>query len=211
MGLLSKFNKQNELKFKIILGRTLIRTLEYTPWHDCFTKNEMEDLVQINILHTEKLEILKKCNVYGVEMCATHNNINAMKMIQNAGLAVITQYDNIIATIGRTCPVVRWLDEEVGKCNNLCSRSYKLEFVAPGGVLLKDAEMKNKVAEIVPNLLCIGNVVYHKQNLDMNFPYYSSQGVIFDYRLSDFREIENIRQRLAEKDSVGSSNSERIC
>lgn len=199
-GLLHRISKMNSFEIPIILGRTLIRTLSYVPWHSYILRGESEEkksnLLQPNILHLEKLELYKKYNVAGVELCATTNNIDTIKVLKENSIMTFVNFDNIIATIGRTCPVARMLNEEVKQCKQLCRSALNVEFVKSQGII-NTAKYETKISdEIVPRFLNLGSVVYHKKCIDKEFPYELSDGVIFDYRLSDENEIYKKRMDL---------------
>jgi len=177
----------------IILGRTLIRTLADVPWYNLFVETESletrKSMVQANIMHLEKIELFKKYNVQGVELCPVKANENIIADLQKTGMQCYVHYNNEIATIGRTCPRLRVNKSKAEECAIDCDEAIKIEFFQPYGLSKLDSE----IANIYPLMYNINNVIYHSGNVYDKFNYQRSDGIIFDYRFNVAQEIDEGR------------------
>lgn len=194
-GLLYKINKENFIFCNIILGRTLIRTLEDIPWNDLIIESESKEMkqaiVRSNIMHLEKINLFKSYNVSGVELSPVKSNERIIDELHKCGLQCFIHYNNEIATIGRTCPRLRIANFKGEKCFLECDKVIIMELVNPYGAYEYSGELQN----IYPTLYNVNNVIYHKKNIYDKFEYQNSDGIIFDYRLCDRRDID-IKRKL---------------
>ena len=169
---------------ELILGRTLVRGLTYVPWSELILKDEtfeMQDIIsQLNIMHTPKIKLLKIYGIKGVELCPTINGYKTIDYLHNQEMNVYVNYNNIIASVGRACPLVRMLDKNISNCGQLCKKALNIEFVRPGGFIINQ---KGTYNELIPNFKCVGNMILYHKNIFVDFPYNKSDGVIFDCRL----------------------------
>lgn len=195
-GLLYYLNKNCIMYGDIILGRTLIRTLADVPWNNLFLETESlemrESMLQANIMHLEKIELFKKCNVKGVELSPVKVNENIMANLQKMGLQCYVHYNSEIATIGRTCPRLRMRKSKAEGCVLDCDESIELEFSQPYSL----TKIDSKSASVYPVLYNINNAIYHKGNVFDNFDYLRSNGIIFDYRLCASKDINEKRIKI---------------
>lgn len=195
-GLLYQFNKLNNKHINIILGRTLIRTMADSPWYKLITENEKEtireEIVQPNILHFEKVELFKEYGVGGVELSPIKENQEAIIKLHDYDICSFVHFDSEIATIGRTCPFVRMLNKNTYECKQNCNKVINIEFQKSYGIVSpKDTNNKDS---IFPHFFGVGNVIYHKKNIDPTFKYDVGDGIIFNYLLDDIGKIERFRK-----------------
>lgn len=181
-GILNRLKHIKNFNLQLILGRTLIKSLEYVPWSDYILRNEDENvkrnLLLPNIYHLSKLELFSKFNVEGVELCATPSTEASIIWLKEKGMKVFVHFNTVIAAIGRTCPTARIYKAKIDKCINMCDKDLTLK--------LKENWGSNCVVktDIVPTYHCIGNTVYYYKENNKLFPYELSDGVIYDYILN---------------------------
>lgn len=196
-GLLYQFNKLNIKHINIILGRTLIRTMADNPWYKLITENEKEgireEIVQPNILHFEKVELFKAYGVRGIELSPIKENREAIIKLHDYDIFSFVHFDSEIATIGRTCPYVRMLNKSTYECKENCNKVINIEFEKTYGIT-PARDTNNKKLLKFPQFLGVGNVVFHRKNIDLAFPYEKSAGIIFNYILDDIDQIERTRK-----------------
>lgn len=195
-GVMYRLCKVENIRTPVILGRTLIRSVEYVPWHNYILRDEEEgvrDAILLpNIIHTEKIALFKDYNVKGVELCATKNNARSIKLLKKEGFATYIHYNSIIATIGRTCPVIRMEQKEVDTCQELCNHFLDVNLNKIWGANnLLYIEPTDDARRIIPPYKCIGNVIYYDSNIDEDFPFAECDGLIFDYGLDTEMNIES--------------------
>ncbi len=169
LGLLYRL-KMAGLSFnEIIIGRTLVRSVSYVPWGDYITRDESEEvkrnLLMINMYHKSKLELLKNFNVTGVELCFFPLIDEAIEYLHDNGFMVYVHDKSIIASIGRTCPIVRMNNCMASKCEGLCDNSLNIKLSKTWGVnKIMFQEPSDEVKKLYPNFLLHENVVYHFYN-----------------------------------------------
>ncbi len=190
-GLLSRLHNEGVRKTPFILGRTLVRSLEYAPWSEYIVRFE-EDEVQKNLLipsifHSAKLELLNKYNVVGTELCPTRTVGEFIPALKSKGLKVYMHYNTVIASMGRTCPVVRILGAKVGECMHLCDSSVDVK-ISKGWGLKQTADNSN-ITGIAPLYKCVGNAVYYLVN-SSHTPFELCDSVIFDSILNNTTDID---------------------
>lgn len=197
-GLLHRLNKLNYLSIDIILGRTLIRTLGDTPWYNFIIENEKKEqqdcIIQSNILHIEKLELFKRYGVNGVELSPIKSNQEVIDKLHKFDISSFVHFDSEIATIGRTCPYIRMLHKYAHECKENCDKVINIKLQRAYGVVTENDASSNE-EEIFPHFWGLGNVIYHKKNIDRYFQYEKSDGVIFNYLLDDNDKIERARKK----------------
>lgn len=193
-GLLYNLYNSNIKKVDFILGRTLIRSLEYVPWAEYFLENEKKELKKnattINMLHNSKLKLFKQFNIKGIEVCLTNGIYKDILMLKELGLKIYMHFNTIIGSIGRTCPLVRiFNDIEVGNCTSLCKSTLNIELskMKSKNIMFYKKEELN----IMPKCKAIGNVIYYYSNIK-DFPYKICDCVIFDNRLNHYSDMKNI-------------------
>lgn len=161
-------NRLNNYGYKnIVLGRTLVRSLSYTPWSEYILRDESDNakdnLQMFNIIHKEKYEFYKKMGIIGFELCYSPKLEEGILKLRNEGFKVFYHSKDIIATLGRTCPISRIYGEEASRCNEKCSKVYKIRLNKVWGAnkFMYD-EPKAKTRGMVPTYYSIENVVYYK-------------------------------------------------
>lgn len=189
-GVLYELNKLRINK-NFILGRLVIRCPEYEPHHQMRIHPEEDQNIIRNwlnpaILHTKKIELLKKMNFTGVELSATNSVAGAVKIIQSRDLKVNVHYNSYVGGLNRTCLVAREYDTEIGSCARLCDR--------PGKIKLANIEGKYDLStdkEVCgfPDNLVFGNVVYFLRAAE-GFPYAECDAVIFDARFNNESDMK---------------------
>lgn len=183
-GLLYRISKTEGLISEIILGRTLIRTIEDTPWYRLIVESEQEEvknsIIKPNILHLQKLELFNIYNIKGVELSPVKGNIEALKKLKMYGIKAFIHYKNELATIGRTCPLMRALEKDTYECKKDCNNIVNIQFKKGYGIM---DEKKIQDEEVVPDFWGIENAFYHKFNIDEKFDYDKCDGVIYNYLL----------------------------
>lgn len=195
-GLMYRLRKMENIETPIILGRTLIRSIEYVPWHDYILRDEeknIRDAILLpNIIHTEKIILFKNYNVKGVELCATKNNAQSIKLLKKEGIASYIHYNSIIATVGRTCPTMRMEQRKIGDCQELCDHVLDVNLNRIWGINnLLYVEPTKESRKFIPPYKCIGNILYYDSNIDKSFPFAECDGLIFDYGFNTEINIES--------------------
>lgn len=190
-GSLFKINKEFPDRFKIIIGRTLIRCLEYVPWIDHLISPVedpalIENIRMPTILHKAKIELFKKWNVYGVELNPTTAVFKYFDQIKSTGFKIYMHKNSFIAAIGRTCPVVRYNKKKPIGCHNLCDTLINAEINKIWGVeqtTFFETPIPKTVQQF-PVYQCYGNIVFYQNNMN-NFPFEKCDGIIINCKLSD--------------------------
>lgn len=156
---------------KIVLGRTLIRSLAYAPWSSNLIRDESEqvkrNLLLPNIIHSSKMDFFKKYHIYAVELCATPMLESAATWLNKEGIKIFYHNDTTIASIGRTCPYARLLHETASCCTYQCEDVLNINICkiwSAKTCLYEDADGPTR--EVVPKYLNIENVLYYRTEDD---------------------------------------------
>lgn len=191
-GILYGIKNMIKKEIPLIIGRTLMRSLEYVPWSAYMLRHEEEEvkknLLIPNILHSSKLELFKKFNIVGTELCATMEASTYIDVLQKKGIKVFVHYNTIIGSLGRTCPVVRINNAKIGECVDLCDSYLEVELNKSWGANKSINQDRN--LDIIPKYQCVGNAVYYYKN-DNEFQYEICDGVIYDNILNK-NEVNNM-------------------
>ncbi|MDA8334899.1 MAG: hypothetical protein M0Z41_07915 [Peptococcaceae bacterium] len=199
-GILFRLMREKLEGIQLILGRTLIRSLEYVPWHKYILRNEdaatQEHLLRPSILHSDKVALFKQYNIGAVELCATPLVGDSIELLREHGILSYVHYDSIIATIGRSCPVVRMHRSKIGTCHNLCDTALNVALNRVWGVSQSLYQSPSPAASnITPAYICLGNVIYYKGMNEDSFPFEKGAGIIFDYRITAAESVNNAVQK----------------
>ncbi len=159
----------SNISVKVILGRTLTKSLLYVPWNEYITLKESEDnknnIMQFNIYDDIKIIEYKKLGIQGFEISNLESSkIENLKFIidyiLNQDMEIGIHMDNIIQTIGRSCPTLKALKENLRHdvCNNYCG----------------------KRIDIHPNKIFNGlNGLYEDFDKNFSFKYYIIENIVY--------------------------------
>lgn len=196
-GLLYRMKTLGMKYQEIILGRTLVRSLAYTPWSNYIIRDEgdsiKENLLAANIFHKSKIEFFRQYNITGVELCSSPLLKETIEMVHENNIKAYVHLNTIIATIGRTCPIVRMKETSVGECQHLCNECYKVKLNKVWGVnKFMYQEPTQQIKDLIPDYLVKENVVYYKCN-EMQSQELADVCII-DYMLNKEEEIDSVNQ-----------------
>lgn len=158
---IQKYNWKN-----IILGRTLIRSLSFTPWHKQIVADENETMKQnimgYNIVHRSKIKLFLDMGVVGVELCQNPYLDETVRFLHENGIKTWLHYNTIIGAIGRTCIYKRHYNAYQKNCCELCAN--KLEFKISKvwtGRSTEEIDQELMGIDTIPPYFCKENVVYY--------------------------------------------------
>lgn len=186
-GLLYKL-KGIGMKFnEVIIGRTLIRSLAYVPWGNFIIRDEndsmKENLLMANIFHKSKIEFFKEYDVTGVELCQSPLLKETIEILHENNMKAYVYHNTVIATIGRTCPIVRMKKTTAVDCEHLCDTCYKVELDKVWGVnKFMYQDPSQEVRDLVPDYMLKENVVYYITKSPVAED--TADYIIFDYKLN---------------------------
>jgi hypothetical protein len=162
---LSKFIKPEH---SVFIGRLLTKSIYNWEWGDLYLSKEdgeqKEYLSQHNFNQKEKIDLIKKWNIRGIEINAYSKSEKYLQLIKNYGIEIIGYADNRILSISRSCPLARENKINVSEtdCIELCSHG--------SAKVYPDEKLRN----VYPDMNLDGNVIFKRVAPDFKWDGYNA-------------------------------------
>lgn len=153
-GLLYRIRSDIKLGHSVYIGRLLSKSIANWAWWPNYLAAEIQATIdyftQSNFQQKQKLDLLKKWGVTGIEVNVEPVSENSYAKIKNQGLEIIGYMENKILAVARACPIARLNQVNVSRsnCTKLCRESFK--------VVPAEAERQ----KFFPSMALLGNVMY---------------------------------------------------
>jgi hypothetical protein len=173
----------------IYLGRNLISSFFNCPWYGNILIEEEIDVKemwnQVNVDNEEMIQFLKENKVVGIDIDISPYMEKSILELRNRGFEVNAFVQNPIASISRSCHIVRNLNEKIGSCQHLCNKPVQLQPMESWN-RFDDAykRISKTTREEIGQLLAYGNVVVSKTNSPLEIDY-TVDSICHDFRFSE--------------------------
>ena len=131
LGLMRFVNEQDSHR-TIRLGRSMIRSLDYTPWGNAIFEAETEEIrrvvSQATFYDDEKMEFFRNFNVSEIEANLTPGTRESLRNVQHNGFRVCVHQDTFLYGTQRSCHVRR-RNGSNGSCWTACERPEPIQLV----------------------------------------------------------------------------------
>lgn len=131
LGVLALCNEAAD-SMGIYFGRQLVRSIFDCPWHDSILGGEdaavKRELSRHSYDHKEKMDILKRFKVRGIEINHIKGITGSLQRIAANGISLGIHLGNSLLTVGRDCITGRHLGVKPPKCIEQCGEVYEIEW-----------------------------------------------------------------------------------
>lgn len=200
-GLLYELRKAGVSK-EFVFGRLLVRSQE---WEHNYRKrvhpDENSDILASwlypSVLHKKKIELLRKMNVTGVELCPSNAVKEMLLHVNEFNMDAYVHYNSFVGAVGRACPCLKKEGIHKINCWKCCDNIHQLKLFKMYGNF--DEPTAEELSNFSRNYQ-IGNIIYFKNEAEL-FPYDRCDGVIIDARINDVETVSDIISNIAVRES----------
>ena len=171
IGLLYGCCQKDVLPEEVAIGRTLSKSLADCKWNDHLLQHEDEHmkrtLYQNWMCQEVKISHLKNYGINAIESNMTEKQDDSFINFARSKCKIHVHYGLSAVAFSRICQTAKYYDTPVRNCVDICNGSLKIEM----SQIWNEAvyyEMDDRLKEIKPTFILIGNVLYQENDLKLS-------------------------------------------